>query len=229
MSSADQATLRVSNLSTGYRGTRVIADLTLPVLEPGYVYTLLGPNGAGKSTLLRALAGLLPAQGSIRLGDRELLRLNLAERARVITYMPQSIPEGIGLSVLESVLGALRASPLDHVESARDDVRRVIDVLDAVGIADLAMAPLGQLSGGQRQLASLAQALVREPRVLLLDEPISALDLQHQLRVMQLVQRVAVERGMIVLVVLHDLQVAARWSDGIVVLSGGRVAASGTP
>lgn len=229
MNSAEQASLRVRNLTTGYRGACIIADLTLPDLAPGRVYSLLGPNAAGKSTLLRALAGLLPARGSVSLGERELLRLGLAEHARFITYMPQSIPEGIGLSVLESVLGALCASPLDSTRGSQGEVQRVIEVLDAIGIADLAMQALGQLSGGQRQLVSLAQALIREPQMLLLDEPISALDLQHQLRVMQLVHKVARERGVIVLVVLHDLQVAARWSDGVVVLSQGRVAAAGTP
>lgn len=229
MSADEQSVLRVSNLATGYRGTRVIKDLTLPELASGHVYSLLGPNAAGKSTLLRALAGLLPAQGAVSLDELDLLRLNLTAHARFITYMPQSIPQGIGLSVLESVLGALRASPLGYTSDLQDEVQRVIGVLDAIGISDLAMQPLGQLSGGQRQLVSLAQALIREPQVLLLDEPISALDLQHQLRVMQLVHKVASERGVIVLVVLHDLQVAARWSDGVIVLSQGRVAAAGPP
>src|SRR5699024_4282321 len=149
---------------------------------------------------------------------------------RIVTYMPQSIPQGIGLSVFESVLSALRASPVGgHGSGGREATRHAADVLEAVGIAHLAMDPLGRLSGGQRQLVSLAQALVREPRVLLLDEPISALDLRHQLRVMMLVRTVASEHGMIVLAVLHDLQIAARWSDGIIVLDNGSVAASGTP
>src|SRR5699024_1644276 len=122
----DQAgVLKVSGLSSGYRGTIVIRDLSLPALQPGQVYSLLGPNAAGKSTLLRALAGLLPAQGSICLGAQELLQLNLARRAQLVTYMPQAIPEGIGLSVLESVLGALRASPLDHAP-AQDEVQQAI-------------------------------------------------------------------------------------------------------
>lgn len=102
-------------------------------------------------------------------------------------------------------------------------------VIERVGIASLAMSGLDHLSGGQRQLASLAQALVRSPRVLLLDEPISALDLHYQLRVMKLVQALSRERGMIVVMVLHDLAIAARWSDRIIVLSKGKVAADGTP
>ena len=141
----------------------------------------------------------MPATGSITLGDKALLGLKLEEHARVVTYMPQSVPQGIALSVLETVLGALRASPIDRaVPGSREATARAVRVLDHIGIASLAMEPLERLSGGQRQLVSLAQALVREPRVLLLDEPISALDLQHQLRVMQLVRRLSAERGMIV-------------------------------
>ncbi|MDA7419245.1 ABC transporter ATP-binding protein [Xenophilus arseniciresistens] len=227
--------LQVSGLSTGYRDRQIIQSLSLPVFRPGEVHSLLGPNAAGKSTLLRALAGLQPATGSVKLGERELIGLSLAEHARRVTYMPQTLPQGVALSVLESVLGALQASATDHPgdvggKAGHDaDQRRAVAILERVGILHLALEGLDHLSGGQRQLVSLAQSLVREPRVLLLDEPISALDLQHQLRVMRLVQELARERGMIAIMVLHDLQIAARWSEGIVMLSQGAVVATGTP
>ncbi|KAF7600487.1 MAG: iron ABC transporter [Candidatus Dactylopiibacterium carminicum] len=224
------AALQVRGLSAGYRHRKVIQDLTLPPFRAGEVHSLVGPNGAGKSTLMRALAGLQPAAGSVTLAGRELLGLSLAEHAKQITYMPQTLPQGVALSVLESVISALHASPTGGDGVRRQGMeQRAVAVLGRVGIMHLAMDGLDQLSGGQRQLVSLAQALVREPRVLLLDEPISALDLQHQLRVMKLVHELARERGMIALVVLHDLQAAARWSDGIVMMSRGRLIASGTP
>ena len=224
-------TLQVSDLSTGYRDRQVIQNLSLPPIRPGEVHSLLGPNAAGKSTLLRALAGLQAATGSIQLGPQELVGLPLAEHARRVTYMPQTLPQGVALSVLESVLGALQASATERPDRAghEADQRRAVAVLERVGILHLAMEGLDHLSGGQRQLVSLAQSLVREPRVLLLDEPISALDLQHQLRVMRLVHELARERGMIAIMVLHDLQIAARWSDGIVMLAQGAVVATGTP
>ncbi|OHV07553.1 ABC transporter ATP-binding protein [Kushneria phosphatilytica] len=225
-----QTGLEVSRLSSGYRRRRILEDITLPELYAGEVHSLVGPNAAGKSTLMRALAGLQPASGSIRLQGRELMGRSLSERTRLVTYMPQSLPQGVALSVLESVVSALRASPLHTTANTRSTLEeRAFEVLARVGVAELALESLHHLSGGQRQLVSLAQVLAREPRVLLLDEPISALDLQHQLRVMQLVHRLARERHMIVLMVLHDLGVAARWSDGIVMLSHGRVAAIGTP
>jgi iron complex transport system ATP-binding protein len=222
--------LRVRDLATGYPRRPVVAGLALPDVAPGEVLSLLGPNAAGKSTLLRALAGLLPAKGSVRLGDLELLRLSAADHARHVTYMPQSLPQRVALSVLEAVIGALRAAPLDGMADDRDAItRQAVEVLERIGIAHLAMEGLDHLSGGQRQLASLAQALVRRPRVLLLDEPTSALDLHYQLRVMQLVRAAARERGMIVILVLHDLALAARWSDHVVVLANGAVVATGTP
>lgn len=223
--------LQVTGLSTGYRDRQIIQNLSLPLFRPGEVHSLLGPNAAGKSTLLRALAGLQVATGSIKLGNLELVGLPLAEQARRVTYMPQTLPQGVALSVLESVLGALQASATDHVGEASHaaDQQRAVAVLERVGILHLALRGLDHLSGGQRQLVSVAQSLVREPRVLLLDEPISALDLQHQLRVMRLVREISQERGMIVLMVLHDLQIAARWSDGIVMLAQGRVETTGTP
>lgn len=222
--------LQTRGLTTGYRRHTVIQELDLPLMPTGGLHALLGPNAAGKSTLLRALAGLQPARGSITLGGRELSGLSLAERAKSVTYMPQTLPGGVALTVLETVLGALRST---HAEAAPVDtdqaVERAVDILTQMGIEHLAMAGLGRLSGGQRQLVSLAQSLVRRPRLLLLDEPISALDLQYQMRVMQLVQRLAREQGMTVLVVLHDLQSAAQWCDRVAVLSRGQLVACGPP
>jgi iron complex transport system ATP-binding protein len=222
--------LEISGLTAGYGARRIIGGLDLPALQPGTVTSLIGPNAAGKTTLLRALAGLHPASGHVRLGGRELLSLPLAEHARAVTYMPQSLPQRVALSVLEAVAGALRASPVEGPPlSDAALMARALEVIELVGIGHKALAGLDHLSGGQRQLASLAQALARGPRVLLLDEPISALDLYYQLRVMKLVRQLAQERGMIVVMVLHDLAIAARWSDRVVVLHEGRVMADGPP
>ena len=222
--------LTIASLTTGYAGREVIDGLSLPPVAPGQVVSLLGPNAAGKTTLLRALAGLQPARGSVRLGKRELLSMPLADHARFVTYMPQSLPQRVALSVLEAVVGAARASPIDGVGEARAELLdRAMEVIERTGIGHLAMTGLDQLSGGQRQLASLAQALVRSPRALLLDEPISALDLYYQLRVMKLIRALARERGMIIVMVLHDLTIAARWSDRVVVMAQGQVAADGPP
>lgn len=220
--------LHIQNLTAGYRGREVVHDVSLQPVAPGQVLSLIGPNAAGKSTLLRALAGLLPARGSVRLGERELIGLALSEHAQSVTYTPQELPQQVALTVLETVINALQVLPVGKL-SPEQVMQRSLSILERIGISHLAMENLESLSGGQRQLTSLAQTLVREPRVLLLDEPISALDLHYQLRVMKLVRDIAREKNMIVLVVLHDLSIAARWSDQVVVLANGRVVAQGTP
>ena len=220
--------LTISGLTAGYRAKCVVENFTLAPVAPGEVVSLLGPNAAGKTTVLRSLAGLHKARGSVRLGACELMDLPLADHAALVTYMPQALPERVGLTVVEAVMSALRASPPEGAD-VPDLLGMALDVIDRVGISHLAASELGQLSGGQRQLASLAQALVRRPAVLLLDEPISALDLHFQLKVMKLVRAVAAKSGTIVIMVLHDLDIAARWSDRIVLLAEGKVAVEGSP
>lgn len=221
--------LHVRQLTVGYKRKTVLHGIDLPDVAPGQVVALVGPNGAGKSTLLRTLAGLLPATGDLRLGELDLLRCNRRERAAVLGFMPQTLPEGIALSVLETLLGALRGGdPLSAQGSARQQQERAFAVLEQLGVQHLALQPLDSLSGGQRQMVSLAQAVIRQPRLLLLDEPTSALDLRYQNDVMSMVRQLA-DEGRIVVVVLHDLGLAARWADRIMVLERGLLHAAGTP
>lgn len=219
--------LVVESLGARYGERTILSELSLQPLAAGHVTSLVGPNGAGKSTLLRAIAGLLPASGQVSLDDVELSRLSVAERARHVAYMPQTLPQDVALTVLETVIAALEASPA--ATGAVQAEARALAALERVGALDLALKRLDRLSGGQRQIAGLAQAIVREPRVLLLDEPTSALDLRHQLEVFRLAQVYARENAAVVVVVLHDLQAAARVSDHIVVLAEGRVQAEGAP
>ncbi|HSI40811.1 MAG TPA: ABC transporter ATP-binding protein [Xanthobacteraceae bacterium] len=222
------AALHVEGLSVSYGRRAVLHALTLPPLEPGGITALIGPNAAGKTTLLRALAGLMPMRGTVRLGAADLTRLGLAGHAAHIAYMPQALPQRVALTVFEATLGALMASPGRPlpITAAR---ARTLATLERLGLADLALRTLDELSGGQRQLASLAQSVVREPAVLLLDEPTSALDIHHQLQVMALVDALARERGMVVVAVLHDIALACRWCRRVVMLAGGTVIADGTP
>ncbi len=216
--------LSVQNLSAGYGRKTVLSGIDIAGMQPGTMTAFLGQNGAGKSTLLRSLAGLHKASGTLSLAGEDITAHSPAARARSITYMPQSLPQRVALTVLEATIGALRASSRDP-----DAVKRSLAVLERLGISNLAMAQLDSLSGGQRQLASLAQALVRKPRVLLLDEPTSALDVAHQIRVMRTIREITEEQGIISIAVLHDLALACRWCDRLVLLSKGRVLADGEP
>ncbi|MFC3126667.1 ABC transporter ATP-binding protein [Pseudoroseomonas globiformis] len=228
--------LEIEGLTLGYGRRTILKDAHVEPLTGGHITALLGPNGAGKSTLLRGLAGLLPARGSVRLNGQEMVGRSLEHRARHIAYMPQTIPQGVALTVLETLVGALRASPPGMGSgvpsvglTAKAATDRAVALLERLGIAHLALTGLDRLSGGQRQMAGLAQALVRQPEVLLLDEPTSALDLRYQLAVMQLVQALTVEHDLVTVLVVHDLALAARFADHVVVLSEGHVRAEGAP
>lgn len=217
--------LCVDDVSLRYGTRPILRGLSLPELHAGEVTVLAGPNAAGKSTLLRAIAQLAPYRGRITLDDEDLARMPIRRRARLVGVMPQALPSGSSLVVLESVIAALRAG--SDAFAAQTDAQAMA-VLERLGIADLAMEPLDQLSGGQRQMVSLAQAIVRDPRVLLLDEPTSALDLARQVRLLGELRALAAE-GRIVVAVLHDLAMAAQWADRIVMLHQGRLHSSGRP
>ncbi len=210
--------LEISDLSVTLSGREVLAGLSLAPLRAGEVTVLAGPNAAGKSTALRAIAQSLPYRGALRFAGADLAR-----QARIIGMMPQTLPAGNGLLVLETVLAALRAAgPASHAQA------RAVSVLARLGLSDLAMTRLDRLSGGQRQMVSLACAIVRDPKILLLDEPTSALDLARQIRLLAAVKSLARE-GRVVLAVLHDLALAARHADRIVLLHQGRCLADGAP
>ena len=219
--------ISIDRLNVRYGSRPALTDLSLGPLPGGTMTALVGPNAAGKSTLLRALAGVVRSNGRVDLDGRDLLTMGFRERAKHLAFMPQTLPSGIELSVLESVLHALRASPTFDTRHV-DPVQRAYAALDGLGLAEIAAQSMDRLSGGQRQMASLAQALVRSPRLLLLDEPTSALDLRHQIDVMSAIRDFA-ESGAIVIAVLHDLSLAAHWAGHMVVMSTGHVHSSGAP
>lgn len=210
--------IRVAELSVVLAGRTVLNAVSLEVAA-GEVVALLGPNGAGKSTLLRAIAGLVSARGEIRLGA--------AGNGARLAYMPQETAVPAALSVLEVVLlGRLRGL---RWTVAGEDLAAAGRALAAVGLEELAARPLAELSGGQRQMVWLAQTLAADPELWLLDEPAAALDLRHQLEVAELVRHQVRARGIACLVVLHDLNLAARMADRLALLQGGRILATGPP
>jgi len=211
--------MSISDLSVRYGAAMAVEALDLAV-EPGEFVAVVGPNGSGKSSLVKAIAGLVPHGGAIAFdgGSRSSAKIG---------YMPQDTGSRAALTVLEAVLlGRLGRLGL-RVDRA--DLAAAGAVLRSLGLISLASRYLGELSGGQRQLVFLAQALAAEPDLLLLDEPISALDIRHQLEVMQTVRRLTHELGLTTIVILHDLNIAARFADRIAVMKRGRLMCHGVP
>lgn len=218
--------LEIKDLSAGYPKKKIFEQFNLANIIAGDIVALVGPNAAGKSTLLKAMAALIPVQGEINLGTQNLMRLSNQQRATLVGYMPQHQKTEVELTVLEALITALKVSMLDHNQDSSQAKEKAFDLLEQLELIDIALQPLSNLSGGQRQMANLAQAMVRKPGLLLLDEPTSALDLHHQITVMKMITRYATQ-GNIVIMVLHDLNLASRWADIMVVLSKAKIYSSG--
>jgi len=212
-------------------GTRpavpAVDGVSLDVASGGWL-GVIGPNGAGKSTLLKAIAGLLPYQGSISFDPPPPGRTR-RDLARLLAYVAQQPTLPPEVAVREYVLLG-RTPYLGYLGNpGRADREIAGAALSRLELEGLATRALGTLSGGERQRVALARALAQQPRVLLLDEPTSALDLGHQQLVLELVDRLRREDGLTVVTTLHDLTAAGQYADRLVLLDRGRVAAAGTP
>jgi iron complex transport system ATP-binding protein len=212
--------IAISGLTVRYGAQVVVSGLSLDVAA-GEVMAVVGPNGSGKSSLLRALAGLVRHDGRVAWDGQATVP------PADIGYMPQDNAVRAALTVFEVVLlGRLRSLSF---RVARTDLDAATAVLAELGLARFADRRIGALSGGQRQLVFLAQVLAGDPRVLLLDEPTSALDIAHQFQVLDLLRDVTCRRGLTAVVVLHDLNAAARYADRVALLQGGCLVAAGSP
>ena len=213
----------IKEVSVAYDG-RTILDRIGMGLEQGTFTALVGPNGTGKSTLLKSIAGLIPAKGQALLAERVLSQ---GEKLKAIAYMPQDTGAQSSLTVLEVVLlGRLQSLGMRIGDAIRTQAIAALARFDLQALQD---RPIGAISGGQRQLVFLAQSLFRAPKVLLLDEPTAALDLRHQLIVLERIRETCADSGMIAMAAMHDLSLAARFADRIVFLNGGLICADGSP
>ncbi len=225
------AILQAENLTGGYGSRSVVRQVTLNV-ERGEWLSIVGPNGSGKSTLLRLLSRvLIPQAGRVYLGGRDLhAQLTPQQVARQLALLPQQqrIPAGLTVQQLVS-LGRSPHQRWWEWQLTRADGQRVDKALEQTGLGSLASRRVETLSGGERQRAFLALALVQEPQVLLLDEPTTFLDLRYQLELLELLQRLKQEQGLTVITVLHDLNLAIRYSQRMALLGSGQLQAVGSP
>ncbi|MGY1833003.1 ABC transporter ATP-binding protein [Geodermatophilus sp. SYSU D01180] len=209
---------------------RVVVDGLDLALTDGSFTAIVGPNGCGKSTLLRALGRLLrPAAGQVLLDGRAIARTPTREVARVLGLLPQTPVAPSGLTVADLVARGRHPHQSWLRQWSTEDEAVVAEALTWTDMGDLADRPVDELSGGQRQRAWISMALAQGTDLILLDEPTTYLDLSHQIDVLELVARLHAERGRTVVVVLHDLNLAARYAQRLVAMRDGVLVASGTP
>lgn len=219
--------LELHDLSLRIGELTLVEGLNLQ-LHAGQLHVIIGPNGTGKTSLLRALFGELPlAHGAVHLHGTSMTPTTLPSWRQGIGYMPQNTQLDLDLSALEVVvLGRLQRLSM---RLSDDDLRSALEALQALGIAHLADRPVHTLSGGQRQMVLFSQVLLRQPKLMLLDEPVSALDLKHQMQLMEHLQVQTAAQGWVSVAVLHDLNLAAQFADQLIVLGDGRLQAFGPP
>ncbi len=220
--------VEVRALSFGYGDFRLsVSSLSFGSRR---VASIVGRNGAGKSTLLKLMGGILPApKRAVLLDGRDLSDMRSPERARLISYVPQELAPALNYRVIDFVLMGRAAFVPTFFVPSKEDRRLAAEAVRYVGLAGFEDREFSQLSSGERRLALVARTLAQSPDVLLLDEPTTFLDPKHEVEVMELCRKLAAEKGKTVIVTLHNLEMAVKYSDEMVFLKKGEVAASGPP
>lgn len=222
--------IQIDDVSFSYKGcddTPVLKEISALIRGP-QVVSILGPNGVGKSTLIHCINKILePTGGKVFLDDVETTEYSLKDMAKRISYVPYSSSDTFPLTVVDTVL--LGRHPHAGWKTTDEDLRKVYEVLERLEISDLAMRFFNELSAGQHQKVMLARGLVQEPDVILLDEPTSNLDIRHQLGISRMLRELSRTDGILVIMISHDLNIAARYSDNIILMHEGRIFAAGSP
>ncbi|WP_206511475.1 ABC transporter ATP-binding protein [Rhodococcus sp. BGS-1C] len=229
MTTFESSRLVAEDLTLGY-GDRVIIEKLNVQIHSGVITTVIGPNGCGKSTLLRSLGRLLkPKSGRVILDGKAITSMRTKDVARVLGMLPQAPTAPEGLTVGDLVSRGRHPHQSWIRQWSSDDESQVANALELTGVGDLADRPVDELSGGQRQRAWISMALAQGTDILLLDEPTTYLDLAHSIEVLDLVDRLHEELGRTVVMVLHDLNLAVRYSDQLIVMSQGKIVEAGRP
>lgn len=217
----------IKDIVFGYGSKDVLNGVSFKVSD-GEITSIIGPNGSGKSTLVKCIDGILKAKsGEVYIDSKKTKDMTLKEMAKIIAYVPQVSNEVFFERVFDTVLMGRR--PHLNWGVRKVDLEIVAEVLEYMELTELSECYLNELSGGQKQKVIIARALAQEPDILLLDEPTSSLDIKHQLEVLEIVKKISSQRKSSVIMVIHDLNMAYRFSDNLVLLKEGNIFASGTP
>ena len=219
--------ITIKDLSFSYGSRRILDELNF-VVGDSEVLSLVGPNGSGKTTLIKCIDRILKPKGAILLnGGRNLESLSRQEVAKLIGYVPQSTTGVLTTTVFDTIL--MGRKPHMGWRVSDEDIDKVVEIMKLLHVEEFALKDYSELSGGQKQRVLIARALCQEPEVLLLDEPTSNLDVKHQLEVMETVRSLVKKTKISAVMAIHDLNLAARYSDSLVMLKDGKVHAIGDP
>ncbi len=219
--------IEIEGMSFGYAGVPVLEDITLSIRGPQLV-SIIGPNGVGKSTFIHCINKILsPTAGTVLVNDIDVSQAAIKDLAKEIGYVPYSANTSFPLSVVDTVL--MGRHPYSGWNTLNDDLAIVYSALRLLHIDHLAMRNFNELSAGQHQKVMIARGIVQEPKVLLLDEPTSNLDIKHQIEVTRILRELSQNKGILVIMISHDLNIAAKYSDHMIMMSEGRIFDVGTP
>jgi iron complex transport system ATP-binding protein len=219
--------LEIDSVCFAYQSTDVLKDVSFNAAE-GEVIGILGKNGCGKTTLMKCInAHLRPHSGRIAIDGNHVSEMSKKELARKMAVVAQHSNMSFPFTVLETVMmGLYPTSEWMHAPTG-EEMERVLDAMNSTGISEFAERPVTELSGGERQRALISRALVQDPEIFLLDEPTLHLDVNHQFNLMEMVNRLAREKDMLVIVVTHDIALAARYCDRVILMEKGEIIGSG--
>ncbi len=219
--------VRVKDLEFSYGSIAALENITVDIHE-SEVTAVVGPNGSGKSTFLKCINRILkPKKGVVMIDGKNIEDFSQIEIARCIGYVPQTTGQRFPATVFEVVLMGRR--PYISWRCGKKDVEKVFEILKILNMENLSMRDFNELSGGQQQKVLIARALAQEPEILLLDEPTANLDIRHQLEVMDLIREIAVREGVTAIVAIHDLNIACKYADQVIMMKDGRIFAVGRP
>ena len=221
--------IRASALNTNYGSLPVIRDVSFSVSK-GEFFIVIGPNGSGKTTLLKVMAAITAFQGGkLEILGKPMEKYSRKSLAKIMALVPQTVPEDLPFTVRELVLMA-RSPHMGLLGLEGDhDIQMAEEAMAFTGVESLADRKMDQLSGGERQRAFIARAICQDPQIILLDEPTAALDLAHQVRVMDLMEKLRTEKGLTIVMVSHDINLAAMYATCLMLLKKGRIIKMGIP
>ena len=219
--------LSVENVSFHYKTNQVLKNVSLCGTS-GEVIGILGPNGTGKTTLFKCIGRILDKySGEIRIDGKSILDLSKNELAKTIAFVPQDTSVSFAIDVYHAIL--LGRTPYVRLGATERDLEIAQQAAMMMGLERLAFQNIAEISGGERQRVFIARAIAQEPKIMILDEPTSALDLKYQISTMKMVRKIAEEKNILVIIAMHDLNLASRFTDRILLMKNGVIVSDGTP